>query len=278
MAGTSRSLSKIILYVVLVVMAIYTLIPISVAILTSFRTATDLVNGPFTWPREFRIVGNFVEAWQTARFARYFWNSVVITAPTVAAVLFFGTLAGYSLAKIPFRGRNAIFYAIILTMMIPFQAVMIPQYLLMVRFGVLNTRLAVILAIGTGGAAFGTFMMRSFFMTLSDELVESAKLDGCGEMTTFLHIMLPLAMPAWVSLIIFQTMWSWNNLLIPLLYVYKEGLKPIPLGLIFFSDRFTTDYTLLSAAIFMSIIPLLILYFTLQRNFTTGITMGALKG
>lgn len=278
MARVGSPVSRAVIYVVLVLVAIYTVVPTAIVVVTSFRSEPDLAQGPFTWPREFRIIENFVEAFQRARFGRYFGNTLVITAPTVLMVIVFGTLAGYGFAKIPFPGRAPLFYLVMLTMMVPFQAVMIPQYFLMSGLGLLNSRAAVVLAIGSGGAAFGTFMMRAFFMTLSDELVESAKLDGCGEFATFYHIMLPLTFPAWVTLIIFQTMWSWNNLLAPLIYIYDERLKPITQGLMFFQDRYTTDYTLLSAAILMSLVPLIVLYFTLQRNFTTGITMGALKG
>ena len=144
MAHTSRLSTRIVLHAILIVVAVYTLIPVGIALLTSFRSEPDLSQGPFTWPREFRVVDNFVEAWERARFGRYFKNTLLITVPTVVMVIVFGTLAGYGFAKIPFPGRNGLFYSVILTMMVPFQAVMIPQYFLMSGMGLLNSRLAVV--------------------------------------------------------------------------------------------------------------------------------------
>jgi ABC-type glycerol-3-phosphate transport system permease component len=276
--GRRSAVLRALLYLVLILVTIYTLIPLVTMVMTSVRSSADLYQGPFSIPREFQLLENFRKAWVVGKFGIYVKNSFIITIPTVALVLCLTTLSGYAFAKIRFPLRDFFFYLILLGMMVPFQATMIPLYFLLNSFHILNTHLAVILPLGIGGLPFGTFMMRSFFKGLSDELIESSKLDGCGELQTFTHIMLPLTYPAWVSLIIFQSMWTWNNFLVPLLFIYDDKLRPIPLGLMFFQDRYTTDYTLVAAAVIISMIPLVVLFLFLQRKFTSSITLGAVKG
>ena len=277
MSGKSLR-SKIFVYVVLLVAAIYTLVPLVTIVVTAVRSEADLNQGPFTLPRSFNGVENFTRAWNVGRIGLYAGNSVLITVPAVLIVLAFATLAGYAFAKIRFPGRMGLFYLLIMGMMVPFQAVMIPTYFLMSSLGLLNTRVGVSLIIAVLGLPFGTFMMRAFFRGVSDELIEAAKLDGCGEGRLFFSLMLPLTYPAWGSLVIFQAMWTWNNFLVPLLFVYDEGKRPIPLGLMFFQGRYTSEYTAISAAILIALVPLVALYIVFQRNFTTGLTAGALKG
>jgi raffinose/stachyose/melibiose transport system permease protein len=162
--------------------------------------------------------------------------------------------------------------------MIPFQSIMIPLFFLFNSLGLIDTHGAVILAVGIGGIPFGTFMMRSFFIGLPNQLLEAARLDGCSDLSAFLRVMLPLTYPAWVSLIIFQTMWSWNNFLVPLVFIFTDKLRPLPLGLMFYSSRYNTEYTLVAAGVLITILPLIILYIVLQRKFISSITMGALTG
>jgi raffinose/stachyose/melibiose transport system permease protein len=203
---------------------------------------------------------------------------VIQTVPAVLIPIVFATLAGFSFAKMRFPLRNTIFLVMLSGMMIPFQSIMIPLFFLFNSLGLINTHAAVFLALGIGGIPFGIFMMRSFFLGLPNQMLEAARLDGCSELSAFLRVMLPLTYPAWVSLIIFQSMWSWNAFLVPLVFIFTDSLRPLPLGLMFFSSRYSTDYTLVAAAVTIMILPLIVLYILLQRKFISSITMGALTG
>jgi ABC-type glycerol-3-phosphate transport system permease component len=276
---TARSpFARIVITLVLVAVAVYTLIPAVTAVLTALRSNRDLQSGPFTWPREFTPVQNFRNAWIGGRFSIYLKNSFIQTIPSVAIVIVFATLAGFAFAKTRFPGRSALFYLLLMGMMIPFQSIMIPQFFLFNSLGMIDTHWAVAIAIGVGGIPFGTFMMRSFFQGLPDQLLEAARLDGCSDLTAFTRVMLPLTYPAWVSLVIFQTMWSWNSFIVPLVFIFTDELRPLPLGLMFFSSRYSTDYSLVSAGVLIMIAPLVLLYVLLQRKFISSITMGALTG
>lgn len=272
------SATKVLLYSILIIVALYTLIPLVTMGMTASRTIQDVLRGPFTIPSEFRLFENLKKAWTVGRFSVYMKNSIIMTVPTVLIVVSLATFAGYAFAKISFRGRFALFYLILAGMMIPFQAVMIPLYFLLNDLHLLGTYWSVILTIGSLGLPFGIFMMRAFFMTLPIELVEAAKIDGCSEIKAFWYVMMPLAFPAWVSLIIFQSMWTWNNFLIPFLFIHKDSMRPLPLGLMFFQAEYTTNYSLISAGVLISILPLIILFIILQRQFIEGISMGAVKG
>ena len=155
---------------------------------------------------------------------------------------------------------------------------MIPVYFQLNTFGLLNTRMAVIVLLVSEGLPFGTFLMRSFTKGIPDDISESGRLDGCSEFRIFYSLVLPLTYPAWISLIIFEAMWSWNNFIIPLLLVYNEEIKPIPLGLLYFQGRYTSEYTVIAMAMLISLLPLIMIYILLQKKFTSGITAGALKG
>lgn len=272
------SVTKVLLYSILIIVALYTLIPLVTMGMTASRTIQDVLRGPFTIPSEFRLFENLKKAWTVGRFSVYMKNSIIMTVPTVLIVVSLATFAGYAFAKISFRGRFALFYLILAGMMIPFQAVMIPLYFLLNDLHLLGTYWSVILTIGSFGLPFGIFMMRAFFMTLPIELVEAAKIDGCSEIKAFWYVMMPLAFPAWVSLIIFQSMWTWNNFLIPFLFIHKNSMRPLPLGLMFFQAEYTTNYSLISAGVLITILPLIILFIILQRRFIEGISMGAVKG
>jgi len=273
----SGILIKTLLYCVLIMVAVYTLIPLVTIGMTAARSKRDVFRGPFSFPSEFRLFQNFIDAWTVGHFGLYIKNSVIITFPTVLLVVSLATLGGYAFAKISFRGRSPLFYYLLVGMMIPFQAVMIPLYFQLRDMHLLGTYWSVILTIGAFGLPFGIFMMRAFFRALPMELVDAAKIDGCSEIQAFWHVMMPLAYPAWICLIIFQSMWTWNNFLIPLLYIHEESMRPLPLGLMFYQARYTTNFSLVATGNIITILPLIILFIVLQRHFISGITMGALK-
>jgi ABC-type glycerol-3-phosphate transport system permease component len=263
-------------HLVLFFFAVLSFYPILVMWFTALRPMRESLTSPFGLPTSLYL-DNFTNAWTRGRFGDYFLNSVIITVPSVIGVVVLSALAGYGIARFRFRGRMAIFYLILLGLTVPFQSVMIPLYYQLLAMGLLGTYLAVILPSIAFGLPFGVFLMQSFFEDLPNELHEAGRADGCSELRIFWSIMLPLAKPALSTLVVFQFMRTWNEFLMPLLYLQKEDLRPIPLGLMFFQGAYSRDIGLIAAGVSLATIPVIIVYLLFQRQFVRGLTAGAVK-
>jgi ABC-type glycerol-3-phosphate transport system permease component len=250
--------------------------PILVMWFTALRPRNEAMSSPFGLPTSLYL-DNITTAWVRGRFGDYFVNSIIITVPSVIGVVALSALAGYGIARFRFRGRMAIFYLILLGLTVPFQSVMIPLYYQLLAMGLLGNYLAVILPSIAFGLPFGVFLMQSFFEDLPNELHEAGRADGCSEFRIFWSIMLPLARPALSTLVVFQFMRSWNEFLMPLLYLQREELRPIPLGLMFFQGAYNRDIGLIAAGVALATIPVILVYLIFQRQFVRGLTAGAVK-
>ncbi len=264
-------------YLVLMFFLLITLGPVLWVYTTAFRSDSEIMANPLSLPQEWRLQ-NFSDAWRVGKFDRYFLNSVIIAAPVVLGVVGLSCLAGYALARFKFRGNRAIFLMFLVGLMVPFQAVMIPLYFDLRDWGILSTYWAVILPSIGLGLPFGIFLMRAFFIGIPVELGDSAKVDGCNELQVFWKVMLPLTIPAASALGIFQFMWTWNSFLMPMLYLQREALRTLPLGVMLFSGRYSTQYGLFFAGVTIATLPVVIAYILLQRRVTAGLTAGAVKG
>ena len=274
----NKRLGKGLTYLVLIIALIYTLLPFFTILITSFRTPKDAVRGPFTWPHEWRIIENYIEAWQIGKFDQYLLNSLFMMVFTILGTLVVATLAGYSFAKFRYPGRNFFYCLVLIGMMIPFQTIMLPLYFTLKSMGMLNSLTGIVLlTIGTG-EGFAIMMMRSFFLSIPDSMIEAARLDGCSEIKVLTRIILPNTFPAWSSLVVITAMGSWNNLLAPMIYIFDQNKYPIPYALYAFQSAHTTDYQLLAAGMMISILPLIVVYVVFQKNFQNGIMAGAVKG
>ncbi len=263
-------------HTVLIFFAVLSFYPIIVMWITALRPAGEIMQSPFGLPSEL-FLDNITKAWVQGRFGKYFLNSVILTIPSVIGVVALSALAGYGIARFRFRGRMVMFYIMLLGLTVPFQSVMIPLYYQLLAMGLLGSYLAVILPLIAFGLPFGIFLMQSFFEDLPHELTEAARVDGCSELRIFWSVMLPLAKPAISTLIVFQFMRSWNEFLMPLLYLQDEEKRPIPLGLMFFQGTYTRDIGLISAGVALSTIPVIVIYLIFQRQFVKGLTAGAVK-
>jgi ABC-type glycerol-3-phosphate transport system permease component len=243
----------------LILFAIISLYPILVTWFTALRPAKESQQDPFglPWPPIWENVAN---AWVKGRFGDYLMNSVIIAIPTVIGVVVLSALAGYGIARFRFPGRALAFGAILLGLTIPFQSVMIPLYYQLLQMGLLGSYWAVILPGIAFGLPFGVFLMAAFFEDLPKELHEAARVDGCSELRIFWSVMLPLAKPAVSTLIVFQFMRTWNEFLMPLLYLQDEAKRPIPLGLMFFQGTYTRDIGLIAAGVTLATVPVIIVY------------------
>jgi len=272
-----KSLASIISYAVLVLFAVIAICPIIVMWMASVKTSSEIFNDPFALPSIVRF-DNLLKAWSVGRFGQYLGNTLIVTIPTVLFVVALACMAGYAFGRLKFSGSRFFFYLFLLGLMVPFQSIMIPLYYRLRDLGLLGGYFAMILPAIALGLPFGIFLMRSFFYSLPAELADAARVDGCNEFAVFFRIMLPMAGPAVSTLLVFQFMWTWNAFLMPLLFLNRESLRPVALGLMFFSGRYTTNYGMVAAGVTLVTLPLIIVYLIFQRQFMRGLTAGALKG
>jgi raffinose/stachyose/melibiose transport system permease protein len=204
-------------------------------------------------------------------------NTVLYCVAIVGGVAFLSCLTGYALALLPLPARGAILLTFVLGLMVPFQSVMIPIYYLLRDIHLLETYWAFILPGIAFRLPFGIFLMRGFFRGLPPELGDAARVDGANEWAVFRQVMLPLAIPGLATLVVFQFIWTWNQFLMPLVFVQRDELRPVSLGTMFFFGRFTADRGMIAAGVTISMLPMIVLYLLLQRRFIEGITAGALK-
>jgi len=218
---------------------------------------------------------NYTTTLTESPFARWFMNTMIVTVVSVIGNLVFCSLAGYAFARLRFAGKNIAFFLILATLMIPFQVVMIPTFLIVRSAGLIDTLGALILP--NLASAFGIFMMRQFFRTLPVELEEAARIDGASRLGVLTRIVLPLSAPALATLAVITFMWTWNDFLWPLITIYSEENLTLQLGLTQFQGAHQTNTALLMAANVMSMLPILLLFFVAQRWFVRGIATSGLK-
>ena len=264
-------------YGVLLIFLVIALAPVVLMWMSAFKTSQEINTAPLALPTSLSL-DNLKQAWTVGRFGTYIVNSIIVTIPVVFGVVSLSAMAGYGFARHQFWGRQVLFYAFLIGLMVPFQSIMIPLYFNIKDLGLLGTYWAMILpAIGLG-LPFGIFLMQSFFRGLPHELADSARVDGCNEFQVFSRVLLPLAKPAISSLVVFQFVWTWNAYLMPLLLLNQESLRPITLGLMFFQGRYTSNYALISAGVTIVTFPIILVYITMQRQFLRGLTAGAIRG
>jgi raffinose/stachyose/melibiose transport system permease protein len=269
--------TNIIKYAMLLWMVVLTFGPVVWVWINSLRTTREFMRDPLGLPTQ-PVWQNFVDAWTVGNFNRYFFNSILITVPVVVAVVFLSALAGYGLWRFKFIGNRAVFYVFLLGLMLPFQAIMVPLYYRLRDMGLLSTYGGAIWPSIALGLPFGIFLMRAFFSGMARELADAGLVDGCNEFNVFWRIMLPLTRPAASALTVFQFMWTWNNFIIPFLYLQRDELRTLPLGLMLFSGRYSSDYGLLFAGITVATMPVVIVYVLMQSKIIEGLTAGAVKG
>lgn len=264
-------------YVILVLALIFFLGPITLVFANSLRSSVDVSTTPLAFPSRPTLV-SYGTAWTTGRFSSYALNSMIYTVSSVCGVIVAGTLAGFGLARIPFRGRGIITVCILLGLIVPLQSYMLPLFYELQDFGLIGTYWAVILPNIATGIPLASIFMRSFFLNVPDTIVEAARLDGCGSVRVFSYIMIPLCRPAVTTLATVLTVQFWNSFLLPLIAAPEDSMRPLALGLRFFSGRFSSDQALISAGAIMTSLPVIIVLLIFQRQFIEGITAGAVRG
>lgn len=282
MSGNSKTVfakntGRILTYAVLITVVFISIMPV-VWMWVAALIPKELYTGdPFVIPARLTLK-NIAAAWTTGRMSIYMVNSILVAIPRVAVVLLLSSLAGFAFGKLNFKGKNLIFAFILVGMMIPIQAMIIPLYYTIQKMNLIDTLRAMIIPYFGLSMPFACFMMRSFFRDLPDEIMESATIDGSSNFKTWLYIMMPLVKPAILSLLVFEFMWSWNDFLLPMLFVYDNSFRTLPLGLMYFQGEYMRDHTLIAAGVTICTLPIIVVYIIFQRTFIEGITAGAVKG
>ncbi len=280
------SLGKALIYLILIVGGILAILPFFWMVSTSLMTLGETINKQ--WLPKVPQFSNYVEAWTEAKFGKYFFNSVVITTVTLAGLLTTSILAGYAFGRMKFFGSSALFAILLSTMMIPESVTMIPNFL-MIRGDIiplpglpgwggswLNHLPA--LTVPFMANAFSIFLLRQFFIQIPDELWDAARIDGAGHLRFLLQVVLPISKAPVMTVLLFSFIGSWNAFLWPLLVTTKPTWRPLMVGLWTFVTEAGPETQLLMAGAVITIIPILVLYFATQKQFTEGIATTGLKG
>jgi alpha-1,4-digalacturonate transport system permease protein len=267
--------ANLFVWLVLVVVALVVAFPLYWMFATAVRPkkeifsgGLDLVPSPFVW-------SNFSDAWNKLPWDQFYINSIAIAAIAVPITVFINLLAGYTFAKYKFPGRDILFLLMISTLMIPIQVIMVPEFLIVAKLGWVNTWWGVL--VPRAAEAFGLFMVRQFMVSIPDELIEAARLDGAGEFTIFRRVVLPLSWPVIAVLSIFTFMWRWNDFAWPLVVLQEQSAYTVPLGLSLMQGQYFTDWTGLMSMSLLSIIPMMLVFIFFQRYFIQGIASTGLK-
>jgi ABC-type glycerol-3-phosphate transport system permease component len=272
-----RSRSRMGRHAVLVVLSLLMLFPIVLTISTTFKTPQDVQVNPFGFFSSFSW-DNLVAAWTVGNFDTYALNSFLLSVPSTILVVVLSTMGGYTFARLPFRGRTLLFYLVVLGLLVPFFAYMIPLYFQLLSMGLLDSLLGVNLVLASTGLSFGTFFMRAFFADLPTEIEQAARVDGASEWQIFLRVMVPLVNSGMGALAVFTFVRNWNNFLVPLLYIPSGEYRPLTTGLYLFLGGRTVDIGPLAAGTLITILPVIVLFIALQRHVAQGFLSGAFKG
>ncbi len=267
---------KVLIYFLLLLVTLMTIYPFAWMISSSLKENKDVFNFPIEWIPGTPRWKNYVEIWQKIPLGIFMKNTVKLSVIVTFLQVLTSSFAAYAFAKLDFKGKNILFMCYIATIAIPWQAYMVPQFIMMSSMGLNNTHLAIICL--QAFSAFGVFMMRQFYMKIPDELCEAARIDGLSEYGIWLRIMVPNSMPAITTLIIFTFVTTWNDFLGPQIYLTETRLKTIQIGLRMFSTQYTSDYALIMAASVATLIPVLIVFLSLQKYFVQGMMSSAVKG
>ncbi|MDX2239795.1 MAG: carbohydrate ABC transporter permease [Leptolyngbyaceae cyanobacterium bins.302] len=265
------------MYALLGAIALIMLIPLVWLVGTSLKSPTeDIFQFPPRLLPEQLTFQNFATVWASHPFGRYLVNSTIVSVLTVILNLLFCSLAAYPLARLEFRGREIIFTAIVATIMIPFQIVMIPLYVLAVKLGLRNTYLGVIFP--AIASAFGIFLLRQAFQGVPKELEEAARMDGCSELGIWWYVMIPSIRPALLTLAIFVFIGAWSDFLWPLIVLDRPEYYTLPLGVAALAGTFSLDWRLIAAGSVISILPILLFFVVMQRYIVPSEAGSGVKG
>ena len=274
--NSKRKIGKFLIYAGVFALSISMLMPFAWMISSSLKTDLEVFIFPVQWIPRNPQWENYLRIWDIVPFATYFRNTITLTIVITCIQLVTSSFAAYGFSRIQWRGRDIIFLAYIGTIAVPWQAFMIPQFIMMRNFGLVDTLWAMILL--QSFSAFGVFLMRQYFMSIPEELSEASRIDGLSEYGIYARIILPLTKPAIATLTILTATFVWNDFMGPLIYLSSQRNMTIQVGLRDFVGLHSSMYSLIMTGSVLSILPLALIFFFAQRHFVEGIAASGLKG
>ncbi|MGO8035118.1 carbohydrate ABC transporter permease [Rhizobium leguminosarum] len=275
-AGRKVTVRSVAIYAIVIAVTLIMLMPFAWMLSASLKLSRDVFAFPIEWIPSEPQWHNYADIWTKIPLALFIYNTSKLTIIVTLLQLLTSSFAAYAFAKLNFPYKNTLFLGYIATIAMPWQVYMVPQFLLMREFGLNNTHLALICL--QAFTAFGVFLMRQFYMSIPTELCEAARIDGMNEYQIWARIMLPLSKPALSTLTIFTFVTTWNDFLGPMIYLTKTELKTVQIGLRMFISQYSAEYGLIMAASVVALIPVLVVFLSLQRFFVEGIASTGLKG
>lgn len=264
------------MYTLMIIIAVLQLFPLYWLVVSAFKDNSEIIGGTvWALPTKWRL-DNFVDAWVSAKVSQYFFNSAIVTIVTLFFVLLFASMMAYALTRMKFKYNGVILFILLMGIMIPIHATLIPLFMILKNLGILSSRLAIILPYIAVNLPIGVYMLSAFLRTMPKELEEAAFMDGCGVLKSFFKVVLPLLKPPLASVAIFVFLAVWNELLMAATFIQKEELRTLPLGLMNFSGQYSISWGPLAAAMVISTIPILISYVLFSDQMEKSFTAGAI--
>jgi len=251
--------------------------PLLIMVASSLKTTAEIFENPLGLIPSSVRWGNYVDAWNQANFGTYFRNSIFVGVVSVLLILLLGSMAAYVLARFSFPGDRVIYLLFLVGFMIPVRLAIVPLFIMMRDFKLLDTLWSLILVYVAGGMPFTIFLLVIFFRHVPRDLEDAAVLDGAGPFQVYYQIMLPLVRPALATVGLFHFLNVWNDFFFPLIFIRSENWRTIPLGISTFFGQYTNDWSLLFAALSISIVPVIVIYLLASKQFIAGLTAGAIK-
>lgn len=271
-----HKVGRVILYIVLIALALFTLIPFVWMLSASLKLDREVFTYPVQWIPETFHWENYSLIWEKAPMLMYFKNTAIIALSVTCIQTLTSSFAAYAFAKLRFKGRDVLFLCYIATIAVPWQAYMLPQFIFMRSLGLYDNLYSIMVL--QAFSAFGVFLMRQFYQNIPTELCEAARIDGLSEYGIWARIMLPLSKAAIATLVIFTFVNTWNDYMGPMIYLTRDTVKTVQVGLRRFIQENTSQYHLIMAASVVSLIPVSVVFLALQKYFIEGIATSGLKG
>jgi raffinose/stachyose/melibiose transport system permease protein len=268
--------SRLLMGTGLVLLAFVFFLPMMWMVLSSFKTNARIFAAPFELPTSIDL-SRWAEAWEVGHLGRYALNSAIVTGVSVTLILVIGAAAAFAFSRYRFRGRRAAMGIFALGLLLPLQSYFIAQSNLFTQLAITDTLAALIIPYTAMGLPLAVYLLKVYLDALPDELFEAARIDGAGDARVFRELALPLLRPGLATVAIFSALAAWNEFLLALLYIQDDDLKTIPTGLLAFSSRYVTDYSLLFSALSIVTLPMIVIYVVFNRHIVEGITAGSVK-
>lgn len=271
-----KLIANIIKYIVISGLLLVYIVPFVFVLINSFKSRKDVIANPLALPSTFKF-SNYIDAFEKMNYGHAFVNTLIITVLSVLVIIIFSSMTAYILVRKDWKFNKFIFFAMVLSMIIPFQGIMIPLVSIYGSIGMLNTKWALIYMYLGFGLSLAVFMYHGFIKSIPVELEEAAMIDGASRFQTFWQIVFPIMKPITMTITTLDMLWIWNDFLLPSLVLIAPNERTLQLSTYVFNGTYTTDYGLSMSALMLSILPVLIIYLFLQKSIIGGVLQGSIK-